>query len=574
MTGFKLSLLAARWLFIGCLIIPVTVGIAGVMVPAAGYFPALGETEFSFQAVNALLATPGLVKMAGLSLGTALLATALALLVTLAILAVYIMRPTLNIVQHVLSPVLVIPHAAAAIAVAFLLAPGGWAARLVSPWLSGWHEVPAASVLHDPWGLSIVLALALKELPFLLLIALGVWSQPHLQQRISQTLRLGQSLGYHPVTAFTKLIWPQLYPHMRLPVLAVLAYASANVEIPLILGPGNPPTLAVAVLQWFNHIDLAMRLQASAAACLQILVTGLTLGLWWLAECAIARWWRGAVLNGRHRQLVVRLHLVCWLGLTIIGMMMVLMAVSLVLSSMATHWPFPALLPDDLTLMHWQRAAAAVTTPLANTLVLALSVTGVAIVISVLALEYEHQAPQFGQHRRSSAPALDMLLFVPLLMPGVAFLFGLTWFAQLMLPEAIWLVTLVSHLVYVLPYVFLSLAVAYRRFDTRYTHVAYGLGASPWRVFSAVRLPLLFGPLCIAMALGLAISYSQYLATLLPGGGEIATLTTEAVAVAAGASRRLSAVYTLMQMGLPLVGFVLAWWLPTVLFNPAKKASS
>ncbi len=74
----------------------------------------------------------------------------------------------------------------------------------------------------------------------------------------------------------------------------------------------------------------------------------------------------------------------------------------------------------------------------------------------------------------------------------------------------------------------------------------------------------------VAFALGLAISFSQYLPTLLATGGAISTVTTEAVAAASGSSMRLSAAYVIIQAVLPLVGFLLAWWLPGVLFTPRK----
>lgn len=80
---------------------------------------------------------------------------------------------------------------------------------------------------------------------------------------------------------------------------------------------------------------------------------------------------------------------------------------------------------------------------------------------------------------------------------------------------------------------------------------------------------MLFAPIMVAMALGMAISFSQYLPTLLISGGRFATLTTEAVALASGSSARLNAVYVLLQLSLPLIGFMLAWWLPGWLFRPA-----
>jgi putative thiamine transport system permease protein len=71
-------------------------------------------------------------------------------------------------------------------------------------------------------------------------------------------------------------------------------------------------------------------------------------------------------------------------------------------------------------------------------------------------------------------------------------------------------------------------------------------------------------------ALGLAVSFGQYLPTLLLGGGRINTLTTEAVAIASGASRRLSAVYVIIQILLPVVGFILAWLIPKLIFRPRQ----
>lgn len=87
--------------------------------------------------------------------------------------------------------------------------------------------------------MGMVLAFSLKELPFLLLISLGILSQPALHHTLTRQVAVAQSLGYHPVTAFLKVVLPVLYPQLRLPLLAVLAYASASVEIPLILGPGQ-----------------------------------------------------------------------------------------------------------------------------------------------------------------------------------------------------------------------------------------------------------------------------------------------------------------------------------------------
>jgi len=124
-----------------------------------------------------------------------------------------------------------------------------------------------------------------------------------------------------------------------------------------------------------------------------------------------------------------------------------------------------------------------------------------------------------------------------------------------------------AHLVFVLPYVFLSLGDPWRSWDGRNATVASALGAGPWRVFWTVRLPMLTRPVLTALAVGVAVSVGQYLATLLIGGGRVATLTTEAVALASGNDRRAIGVYGLMQTLAALVPFTLALILPAVLWR-------
>ncbi|MBB1381198.1 ABC transporter permease, partial [Shewanella sp. SR41-2] len=238
------------FMMMALLLIPVLGGLIGVILPAFGWIPALDQTHFSLNGFQQLWQTPGIGHMALLSITTSLVSTLLAFLITILILASYFTSPWLGYIQRLLGPILVIPHAAAAIAIGFLITPSGMLSRLVSPWLSGWDAPPDWLYPHDAMGLSIILGVTLKELPFLLLMALGVLAQPDLGQTLRAQHKVALSLGYCPMMAFFKVVLPSLYPHLRLPILAVLAYASASVEIPLILGPNNPPTLVVAIMHW------------------------------------------------------------------------------------------------------------------------------------------------------------------------------------------------------------------------------------------------------------------------------------------------------------------------------------
>ncbi|HSR70932.1 MAG TPA: ABC transporter permease subunit, partial [Kiloniellales bacterium] len=169
-----------------------------------------------------------------------------------------------------------------------------------------------------------------------------------------------------------------------------------------------------------------------------------------------------------------------------------------------------------------------------------------------------------NEQRRGVSPGTRALwlLYAPLLVPQVGFLLGVQLLAVTGGLDGTWLALIWSHLLFVLPYVFLALADPYRHLDERYVRTALCLGASPARVFWRIKLPMLLRPVLIALAIGFAVSVAQYLPTLFAGGGRFATLTTEAVALSGGGDRRAIAVFAFLQAALPLIGFGLALALP------------
>ena len=553
-----------RWCLLLLLCIPVLAGLVGVIFPALGYFPAIGANSFSLDVFRTLFALDDIWHMVWLSLFTGVGSTLLAMAGAFLLLATFYQSSWLEKVQGLLSPFLVFPHAAAAIALLFVLSPSGIFARLM---VLGGDDVPPVAgssfFPYDEFGFSVLLALSLKELPFIILMALSVMSQPLIKKKLLGYVNVGSSLGYSPTASFFKLVAPSIFTQIKLPILAVLVFATSNVEIPLILGSNNPSTLAVAIMHWFNHIDLSMRLLASSAAVLQVAVSGVVLLLFFAVEHFLMYLGKQSLMKGRRHGADA---LVRGIGYGIVSLYVILISTviyAVVMYSIAKHWSFPALLPEGVTFLHWGTALEALATPLVNSLLLGMLVSTSAMLLVLFTLESEQLKPA-ARHANS---AFSISLFLPLLVPGVAFLYGLVWFQQLVLQNAVWFHTYIAHMVYVVPYVFLSMAVAYRKFDNRYAMVAQSLGKTPWQVFYRIKLPLMLNAILVAWALGLAISFSQYLPTLLASGGTIATITTEAVASVSGSSTRLTAVYVIIQGAMPLIGFVIAWYLPGVLMK-------
>lgn len=544
-------------LTIAILLVPVAAGMLGVMAPAFGWFPALGGTAVSLDPWRALLAWPGLPDAIWLSLFTGLGATVISLVITVLICAAWQGSRAFLLIERALSPLLSVPHAAAAFGLAFLIAPSGWIARALSPWATGWNQPPDILITQDAWGLSLMAGLVIKEVPFLLLMTLAALGQVPARRSVL----VAQTMGYGRMAGWILTVFPRLYPQIRLPVYAVLAYSCSVIDVALILGPTRPSTLSVQVLDWLSDPDLSLRFQAAAGAMLQLaLVLGVLL-LWRTGEHLAARLGT-AWVRGGHRLAAERAVRAASMGLALTMALAVGLGIlGLAVWSVAGFWTFPDLLPDQFTLRNWTRQSATVTGTALETVMIGASATAISMALTLACLEAEYR---FGL--RQTRRAL-WLLYLPLLVPQATFLIGLQTLAIGTGIGGARAAVIAAHVVFVLPYVFLSLSDPWRAWDVRQGLVAASLGADANRILWRVRLPMLMRPVLTAAAVGFAVSVGQYLPTLLIGMGRVSTLTTEAVALSSGGDRRLIGVYALSQTLLPLLGFMIAILLPALIWR-------
>lgn len=539
---------------------PVAAGLYGTVLPAFGHLPAAGESGPNLNAFRALLDWPGLRDAVRLSLTTGLLATAISLAIVMLIVAGWSGTRAFRILERLLSPLLSVPHAAAAFGLAFIIAPSGWVARIVSPWLTGWDQPLDLLIVQDPWGLAMTLGMITKEVPFLLLMTLAAMGQAD----ATRSVAVAQALGYGRLTGWLKTVFPRVYSQIRLPVYVVLAYAMSVVDVAIILGPNTPPPLSVQVVKWMSDPDISLRLQGAAGALLQLALVIAGLLVWRLGE-RITGWWGKRWIMAGRRGRADRVVGTVALGLGAISALAILLGLaSLAVWSVAGFWGFPDALPDGFTWRNWMRHGAGVSDALVETALIAVVVTLAALVLTIGCLEAEcrYNLP-FGK-------VSVWMLYLPLLIPQVAFLPGLQTLFLKLGADSGRAAVMLAHLIFVLPYVFLSLADPFRAWDRRMGTIAAALGASPEGVLWRVRLPMLLRPVLTAVAVGIAVSVGQYLPTLLIGGGRVTTLTTEALALASGGDRRAIGVYGLMQTAAALVPFALALLVPALVWRNRK----
>ncbi|KDM91577.1 ABC transporter permease [Photobacterium galatheae] len=527
-------------LFIATLVIcclPLVPGLIGILLPALSWLPMTDLTEPGFQAFGLAFAWPGIQTSVWLTLSTGVISTLMAMVFTFLILQKSWGSRRWHTVESWLSPILAIPHVAFAIGFAFTFSSTGILARIITS-LGG--DPGQFSLLQDPYGLGLTLALAMKETPFLLLMSISVLQQLN----VSRLLAVGSGLGYNQTATWINVILPQWLPKMRLPIFAVLAYGISVVDMAMILGPTRPPTFAVLVWQWFNDPDISLMPRAAVGA-LMLLILGLALmllfrGLEWLLCRGYPQWQYAG-----HRQHHLPGRSLHW-PLILVPLMVIPV---LVTWSVALRWRFPDLLPSRFSLRFWQQETTYVADLVSTSLLLAAISTLIALILAIGCLEYRE---------KTGVGLPGWLIAMPMVLPQVSLLFGIQVTTYLIPGQHYLLWVIWSHVLFVFPYLYLALDGPWRSFDRRYTQTASSLGLSALSAWWRVKRPMLMPAICMAIAVGCSVSLAQYLPTLSLGAGRVSTLTTEAVALASGQDRRVSAIYGLLQGFVPFMLFITA----------------
>ncbi len=536
--------------------IPILAGLAGSLFPAFGYFPILGGNEFSFSIWHRFWDYAGVESSIFLTFLVGMGGTLLSFLLTNLFCAAFYNKKFFYWIRHGLGPILSVPHVSLAIGMLLLLAPSGWVVRLISPWLSGWEQPLGIAIFPDQYGLGLMLALVVKEVPFLLLMTIGALNEIPTQRNIL----IAQSLGYGPISTWIKVILPQIYSRLRLPIFATIVFSVSVVDMALVLLPGSSPTLGMLILRWYSDADLSYQFMSAMGATLQIGLAIIAVLFWIGMEKISAIWFRYYIQSGR-RYFGGPIVETFFVGIArLVASLMIMIGffslLLLMVWSFAGRWKFPDALPQKWSFRFWERHLSGVENALVNSLTIGVLASLIAIILVIGCLESEKNS------KDQSSNYMLGLLYVPLLVPQVAFLFGVQLLSVWIHMDGYYLSVIWGHLLFVLPYVYLSLRGPYLSFDDRFCHAARLLGKDGVYIFFRIKIAMLLRSILVAFAVGFAVSIALYLPTLFLGAGRIETLTTEALALSSGGDRRVIGIYAFVQALLPFIIFAVATILP------------
>jgi len=518
--------------------LPLVPGLMGLLLAAFGYIPAIDQYALSITGFKLLFAWPGLSQSVVLTLFTSIASTLLAALFSFAILQSCWHSRWWKQLETLLAPIMALPHVAFAVGFAFLFTPSGFISRTLGEQIN-WQLV------HDQYGLGLIAALTLKEIPFLLFMSIPLLRQLN----INTTLITARSLGYNNAQAWQKIILPQWLPKIRFSLFAVMAYSISVVDVALIIGPTQPPTLAVLVWQWLNDADLATLPKASAGALLLLVICLVILLSIRFVEWLITIKCRSWLSSGRYslpisgKSIIVTTYLITLATLPI-----------LFTWSFAQRWRFPDIAPSRWSLGFWQQEWHYLLDIITNSIMIALVSATIALFFAIII--HEHSIKATLNKRFLKVPRL--LIAIPMLAPQLSLLFGIQVATLYIAHQYYYLWVTWAHTFFVFPYIFLALDGPWRSYDQRLDKVALSLGMSPFKVWWQIKRPLLLPAIWIAWAVGISVSLAQYLPTLMLGAGRISTLTTEAVALSSGQDRRISAIYALLQSITPFLFYIIA----------------
>lgn len=413
------------------------------------------------------------------TIGQALLSTVVALGCALPIAWAIIRRPGLlaTTAWLAVSVPFVIPTPVAATMLTTLCAPQTWCATVFA------LEVPQGIVV-------VVMAHVWYNTGVLVRFIVDAW-QGIAGRYEAAAMTLGASAWRRLTTIVLPLVWPAILAG----VLFVFLYCFGSFGVVLLLGGNRVPSLEVEI---WRQTSQFLRLDIAA-----------TLAVWQLLMSAVLVW--GADRLQRRIPLDVQIRppqqsLRGWGWWLAGGWLLVTVGVF--------AGPFGLLvtrawLPDD-----WSNAYRALALPVRGSGLFVSPLAAVwrsvwiALAVALITVSVSWGFSSGNRWWRRVA-------LIPLGVSGVTLGLGyIVWFGSLGLLHVSWLV-IVAHVVLALPLVSRQLMLARDQLTPTYTIVAATLGATPWRQWWSVTLPLLRRALVAAGLFAFAVSLGDFAATLL-----------------------------------------------------------
>jgi putative spermidine/putrescine transport system permease protein len=152
---------------------------------------------------------------------------------------------------------------------------------------------------------------------------------------------------------------------------------------------------------------------------------------------------------------------------------------------------------------------------------------------------------------------LYVILLTPILVPQFVYFYGIqNVFAKIGIVNT-YIGVILSHVIVMMPYAIINLSNDILLYGKKYEEVAFVMGASDYRFYKDIMLPLIKGTLINTLGLLFIISFSQYFITLMIGGGVAKTYATYIFPLILGNDRNFAAKAAFIYIAINIIIYII-----------------
>lgn len=244
------------------LLLPVTVILLGVMgvgvinciAQSLGYFPQIGLTELTFDYYREVLRNTTFLKSLLFTLKTSFISASLSVILGVLLSYVLMKEKFSKFRRLILNTPIVVPHIVVVLLMFITFSQSGMVSRVLYKLNIIDTSSQFISIVSDQGGIGIIMVYLWKGIPYTTITTYNI-----LRNMSDKLESVAINLGASKLQSFRYIILPLAMPSIISAFIMLFAFAFGSYEVPFLIGPSTPKTLAVQAYLSYSSSDLFQR---------------------------------------------------------------------------------------------------------------------------------------------------------------------------------------------------------------------------------------------------------------------------------------------------------------------------
>lgn len=244
------------------LLLPVTIILLGVMgvgvinciAQSLGYFPQIGLTELTFDYYREVLRNTTFLKSLLFTLKTSFISASLSVILGVWLSYVLMKEKFSKFRRLILNTPIVVPHIVVVLLMFITFSQSGMVSRLLYKLNIIDTSSQFISIVSDQGGIGIIMVYLWKGIPYTTITTYNI-----LRNMSDKLESVAINLGANKLQSFRYIILPLAMPSIISAFIMLFAFAFGSFEVPFLIGPSTPKTLAVQAYLSYSSSDLFQR---------------------------------------------------------------------------------------------------------------------------------------------------------------------------------------------------------------------------------------------------------------------------------------------------------------------------